>query len=91
MLALPWLMLLPFFIVADLIAIYSVVDVVTTFLFVAISLYCKVADVVAIICGRWKTTICLYVMLADVIAMVVDGTTTQGGFLFSRCANITQY
>ena len=50
-----------------------------------ISLYCKVADVVAIICGRWKTTICLYVMLADVIAMVVDQTTTQGGFLFGRC------
>ena len=24
-------------------------------------------------------------MLADVIAMVVDGTTTQGGFLFGRC------
>ena len=45
------------FIVADLIAIYSVVDVVTTFLFVIISLYCKVADVVAIIHGRWKTTI----------------------------------
>ena len=85
MLALPWLMLLPIFIVADLIAIYSVVDVVTTFLFVAISLYCKVADVVAIICDRWKTTNCLYVMLADVIAMVVDGITTQGGFLFGRC------
>ena len=55
------------------------------FFFVTISLYCKVADVVAIICGRWKTTICLYVMLADFIAMVVDGTTTQGGFLFGRC------
>ena len=78
MLALPWLMLLPIFIiVADLIAISSVVDVVTTFHFVAISLYCKVADIVAIICGRWKTTICLYVMLADVIAMVVDGTTQK--------------
>ena len=38
------------------------------------------ADVVAIICGRWKTTFCLYVMLADVIALVVDGITTQGGF-----------
>ena len=32
-----------------------------------------------------KPQICLYVMLADVIAMVVDGTTTQGGFLFGRC------
>ena len=49
-------------------------------LFVAISLYCKVADVIAIICGRQKTTKCLYVMLADVIAMVVEGITTQGGF-----------
>ena len=58
------------------------------FFFVTISLYCKVADVVAIICGRWKTIICLYVMLADVIAMVVDGTTTQGEFLFgSTCIN----
>ena len=72
---------------ADLIAIYFVVDVVTTFLFVAISLYCKVADVVAIICGRWKTTNCLYVMLADIIVMVVDGITTQGGFLFGRCSS----
>ena len=72
MLALPWQMLWPNFIVANLITIYFVVDVVTTFLFVAISLYCKVADVVAIICGRWKTTNCLYVMLVDVIAMVVD-------------------
>ena len=73
-------MLLPIFFVADLIAIYFVVDVVTTFLFVAISLYCKVADVVAIVCGRWKTTNCLYAMLADAIAMVVDGITTYGGF-----------
>ena len=45
-----------------------------------ISLYCKVADVVAIICGRWKTTICLYVMLADVIAMVVDQQPPRVGF-----------
>ena len=67
-------MLLPIFTVADLIAIYFVVDVVATF--VAISLYCKVADVIAIICGRWKTIKCLYVMLADVIAMVADGITT---------------
>ena len=59
--------------------------VLPLFFFVTISLYCKVAGVVAIICGRWKTTICLYVMLADVIAMVVDETTTQGGFLFGRC------
>ena len=65
-------------VVADLIAIYFVVDVVTTF--AAISLYCKVADVITIICGRWKTTKCLYVMLADVIAMEVDGITMQGGF-----------
>ena len=78
-------MLLPIFIVADLIAIYSVVDVDTTLLFVTISLYCNVADVVAIICGTWNTTNCLYVMMADVIAMVVDGITTQGGFLFGRC------
>ena len=55
-----------------------VVEVVTTF--VVISLYCKVADAITIICGRWKTTKCLYVMLADVIATVVDGITTQGGF-----------
>ena len=78
MVALHWQMLLPIFTVADLIAIYFVVDVVTTF--VAISLYCKVADVIDIICSRWKTTKCLYVMLADVIGMVVDGITTQGGF-----------
>ena len=78
MIALHWQMLLPIFTMADLIAIYFVVDVVTTF--VAISLYCKVADVIAIICGRWKTTKCLYVMLAHVITMVVDGITTQGGF-----------
>ena len=78
MIALHWQMLLSIFTVADLIAIYFVVDVVTTF--VAISLYCKVADVIAIICGRWKTTKCLHVMLADVIAMMVDGITTQGGF-----------
>ena len=39
MIALPWLMLLPIFIVADLIAIYSVVDVVTTFLFLALLAY----------------------------------------------------
>ena len=77
MIALNWQMLLPIFTVEDLIAIYFVVDVTT---FVAISLYCKMADVFAIICGRWKTTKCLYVMLADVIAMVVDGITTQGGF-----------
>ena len=70
-------MLLPIFIVAGLIVINFVVDVVTTFLFVASSLYCKVADVIAIICGRWKTTNCLYAMLADVLAMVVDGITTQ--------------
>ena len=71
-------MLLPIFTVADLIAIYFVVDVLATF--VAISLYCKVADAIAIICGRWKTAKCFYVMLADVIAMVVDAITTQGGF-----------
>ena len=79
MLALHWQMLLPIFIVADLIALYFVADVATSFLLL-LSLYCKVADVIAIICGRWKTTKCLYVMLADVIAMVVDGITTQGGF-----------
>ena len=78
MIALHWQMLLPMFTVADVIAIYFVVDVVTTF--VHVSLYCKVADVIAIICGRWKTTKCLYVMLADVFAMVADGITTKGGF-----------
>ena len=72
-------MLLPIFTVVDLIGLYFVVDVVTTF-FVTISLFCKVADVTAIVCGRWKTTKCSYMMLADVIAMVVDGITTQGGF-----------
>ena len=72
-------MLLPLFTVVDLIGLYFVVDVVTTF-FVTISLFCKVADVIAIVCGRWKTTKCSYMMLADVIAMVVDGITTQGGF-----------
>ena len=49
-------------------------------LFVTISFFCKVADVIVIMCGRWKTTKCLNMMLADVIAMVVYGITTQGGF-----------
>ena len=86
MLTLPWLMLLPNFLLWQIL-LPSILwlMLLPLFFFFAISLYCKVADVVAIICGRWKTTICLYVMLADVIAMVVDGTTTQGGFLFGRC------
>ena len=49
-------------------------------LFVTISLFCKVADVIAIMCGRWKTTERLYMMLADVVSMVEDGIATQGGF-----------
>ena len=71
-------MLLPTLNVADLIALYFVVNVVTTFYYY--KPICKVADVNTIMCGRWKTTECLYMMLADVIAMVVNGITTQGGF-----------
>ena len=63
---------------ADHIAIY--LWLMSLPLFNAISLYCKVSDVIAIMCGRWKTAKCLYVMLGDVIAMVVDGISTQGGF-----------
>ena len=69
-------MLLPIIVVADLIAICFVADVVTTLYYLLLAFNSKVADVIAIVCGWWKTTFCLFVLLADVIAMVVDGMTT---------------
>ena len=59
-------------------------------LLLLLALYFKVADVIAIICGRWKTTKCLYVMLAGVIAMVVDGITTQGGLHLAHVITMVQ-
>ena len=52
MIALPWLMLLPNFIVADLIAIYSVVHVVITFHFLLLLAYIV----------RWQMLLPLYVV-----------------------------
>ena len=69
-------MLLPMFIVVDLITICFVADVITTLYLLLLAFNCKVADVIAIVCGWRKTTFCLFVLLADVIAMVVDGMTT---------------
>ena len=73
-----WLMLLPFIVVADLIAICLWLMLLP----LCVVYYClfnsKVADVIAMVCGWWKTTFCLFVFLADVIAMVVDGNNHLG-------------
>ena len=87
MLTLPWLMLLPNFLLWQIL-LPSILWLMLLPLFIFFLLLAYIV--------RWqmllplyvvdgKPQICLYVMLADVIAMVVDGTTTQGGFLFGRC------
>ena len=60
-------MLADVIVVADLIVICFVADVVTTLYYLQLAFNSKVADVIAIVCGWWKTTFCLFVLLADVI------------------------
>ena len=72
-------MLSPIIVMADLIAICFVADVITTLYYLLLAFNSKVADVIAILCGRWKTTSYVFVLLADGIAMVADGITTKGG------------
>ena len=72
-------MLLPIIVMADLIAICFVADVITTLYCLLLVFNSKVADVIAILCGWWKTTFYLFVLLADGIAMVADRITTKGG------------